>query len=121
MQIIPPGGSILHADQQRSEEELELKIARYRRETQNREVIGKANLGEMLGYGLVTGLMDAPVPGIGWGKGVVKGAVLTGTSALGSTALTEAYLYNSQEGRTALESIMNVGTATVMGALSGEL
>ena len=77
--------------------------------------------------GVLAGVIDPLIfiPGSGAVKSVrggystVKSAAVVGVSTAGQAAIGEAVLYNAQHTRTAEESAMAIGSATILGGLVG--
>lgn len=104
-------------------------------QTERRNLLSKGGIGKELGAGLLVGFFDLPtlMPGGVAIKGFrtartlssvavpTVGRAAAGTAAAGFAAgvVTEAVLQPTQETRTTLESVVNIGASTILSAALG--
>jgi len=119
---------VSHAALADTVDEIEAVRKQYARETADRETIKKGGaMSFLVGLGVV-GVADPinliPIGGAiaktyKAGNSVLDAAVITGSVATASTAVTEAALHQSQLTRTYGESAMNLGAAALLGGVLG--
>jgi len=119
---------VSHAALADTVDEIEAVRKQYARETADRETIQKGGaMSFLVGLGVV-GVADPinliPIGGAiaktyKAGNSILDAAVVTGSVATASTAVTEAALHQSQITRTYGESAMNLGAAALLGGVLG--
>ena len=119
---------VSHAALADTVDEIEAVRKQYARETADRETIKKGGaMSFLVGLGVV-GVADPinliPIGGAiaktyKAGNSILDAAVVTGSVATASTAVTEAALHQSQLTRTYGESAMNLGAAALLGGVLG--
>jgi hypothetical protein len=119
---------VSHAALADTVDEIEAVRKQYARETTDRETIQKGGaMSFLVGLGVV-GIADPinliPIGGAiaktyKAGNSILDAAVVTGSVATASTAVTEAALHQSQLTRTYGESAINLGAAALLGGVLG--
>ena len=119
---------VSHAALADTVDEIEAVRKQYARETADRETIQKGGaMSFLVGLGVV-GIADPinliPIGGAiaktyKAGNSILDAAVVTGSVATASTAVTEAALHQSQLTRTYGESAINLGAAALLGGVLG--
>lgn len=109
------------ADHLVNEHAFEAWVEKVRSERTNREVIDRSGLAANLAFGLLTGIVDVPVPALKLGKGALMAGSSLAGAAMAQTAVTESYLYATQEERTAAEVVASIGTAGAFGFIGGSV
>lgn len=119
---------VSHAALADTVDEIEAVRKQYAKETTDRETIQKGGaMSFLVGLGVV-GIADPinliPIGGAvaktyKAGNSILDAAVVTGSVATASTAVTEAALHQSQLTRTYGESAMNLGAAALLGGVLG--
>jgi hypothetical protein len=119
---------VSHAALADTVDEIEAVRKQYARETADRETIQKGGaMSFLVGLGVV-GVADPinliPIGGAiaktyKAGNSILDAAVVTGSVATASTAVTEAALHQSQLTRTYGESAINLGAAALLGGVLG--
>ena len=119
---------VSHAALADTVDEIEAVRKQYAKETADRETIQKGGaMSFLVGLGVV-GVADPinliPIGGAiaktyKAGNSILDAAVVTGSVATASTAVTEAALHQSQITRTYGESAMNLGAAALLGGVLG--
>ena len=119
---------VSHAALADTVDEIEAVRKQYAKETSDRETIQKGGaMSFLVGLGVV-GVADPinliPIGGAiaktyKAGNSILDAAVVTGSVATASTAVTEAALHQSQLTRTYGESAMNLGAAALLGGVLG--
>ncbi len=119
---------VSHAALADTVDEIEAVRKQYARETTDRETIQKGGaMSFLVGLGVV-GVADPinliPIGGAiaktyKAGNSILDAAVVTGSVATASTAVTEAALHQSQLTRTYGESAINLGAAALLGGILG--